>query len=413
MRDFQLAPDGTAVLAVEAGSGTSLVRLDTRGNALPWPDGSAGYALPTLATDNPLDFLTGAIFRGMDVAADGSFAVLTDAPPASAPQSPLVLPPPSFARLRVLRFDARGRADAPVFVPHDGETARDGLALLPGGGFAVAYLDGPGSVYGDSLGGGLAVEALPREVVVRRFAADGSPDGTYGTGGWTRTETAYADATLLPLGDGGAAVVGGAANPTGDVATLATRFQGGAGRAGAAATTPPYGTLGASVVSRPYAPSGPTAPGTARLDGSAVVAVGTEGADVIRVQVTASAVIVRINGVATGFGRSGVRNLYIDAGAGDDVVSAYDATAAVGGNVTIHGGLGNDTLVGGTGGGLILGEAGADELFVYGGTNAVDGGAGNDTLHGGSGTDAMLGGPGADVLYGGAGDDLLDGGRGG
>ncbi len=394
---LQASPDGTTVMLLKDAGGPALARLGASGNPLPFAGGSDVDPLPTEARGDGFGLAYGSQVFGLDVASDGSFAVLTDAAPSAAPQSPLVAARPVEARLRVLRFTSAGRSAGVACVSDLGQPVRDGLALAADGSFVLGYIE-------------TGVTLSP--VVLRRFDAGGSPDGSYGTGGWSATGQFSSPPTLLPQADGAVVVAGEEYGRSTGPESTATRFDGGVGRAGAAATVPLTGEPLAGGQSTPYSPAGPTAPGTARLDGSALVAVGTDGADVIRVDVSLLNVVVRINGATSTFSRSGVRNLYIDAGAGDDVVSAFDATAAVGGNVTVHGGSGNDTLVGGTGGGLYLGEAGDDEIFVYDGFNAVDGGAGNDVLHGGAGTDAMLGGPGADALYGEGGEDLLSGGEG-
>jgi Ca2+-binding RTX toxin-like protein len=67
---------------------------------------------------------------------------------------------------------------------------------------------------------------------------------------------------------------------------------------------------------------------------------------------------------------------------------------------------------------LILNAGGGDDVITAGNGLAslirltVDGGTGNDTITGGDGNDVLLGGDGNDVLNGGAGDDTLTGGAG-
>ncbi|MCP4485862.1 MAG: calcium-binding protein, partial [Gammaproteobacteria bacterium] len=89
---------------------------------------------------------------------------------------------------------------------------------------------------------------------------------------------------------------------------------------------------------------------------------------------------------------SGGTNI-IDGGAGDDGIIAGS------GNDTLYGGDGNDTLNGGSGNDLLYGGDGNDTLSVSNGTNVLDGGAGDDTLSGYyAGNNTLIGGSGDDVL---------------
>jgi len=71
---------------------------------------------------------------------------------------------------------------------------------------------------------------------------------------------------------------------------------------------------------------------------------------------------------------------------------------------------GADTIYGGSGNDVLDGGDGDDLLFGDSGNDVLLGGAGNDRLEGGSGRDLLLGGAGLDTLRGGSGDDLLVGG---
>ena len=99
------------------------------------------------------------------------------------------------------------------------------------------------------------------------------------------------------------------------------------------------------------------------------------------------------------FGNWDSVSVIIDAGSGDDVVSAAGANSPV----TLIGGAGNDKLTGGNRDDVLEGDEGNDEL---------DGGGGNDVIRGGNGNDRLRGGNDNDVLYGGDGDDNLNGGAG-
>jgi len=136
---------------------------------------------------------------------------------------------------------------------------------------------------------------------------------------------------------------------------------------------------------------------------------GTNDPDTIVVSQSGGTLIISINGViSTLTGADAIRinarggddsvtlqaltvPAIVDAGAGNDAVSASAVSAA---SVMLSGSDGNDLLTGG---------AGDDRL---------DGGAGNDALHGGPGNDVLVGGSGDDKLAGGAGRDMLDGGTG-
>ncbi|MCO6455655.1 MAG: hypothetical protein J5I93_10210 [Pirellulaceae bacterium] len=101
-------------------------------------------------------------------------------------------------------------------------------------------------------------------------------------------------------------------------------------------------------------------------------------------------------------------SIYVDAGAGDDLVDLRSAPAAF--TSTLLGGPDDDILLAGAGNDLLLGQAGYDWL---------EGGPGNDRLRGGQDSDVLLGhtsavrqlfageGVSIDHLAGGGGDDLL------
>ncbi len=88
----------------------------------------------------------------------------------------------------------------------------------------------------------------------------------------------------------------------------------------------------------------------------------------------------------------------IDAGDGNDTVTASTSTEAFGGNGTdtitgsggavLHGGSGPDTLTGGA------------QLFGDEGNDVIKGGAGDDVIHGGTGDDTVDGGAGGDTVDG-------------
>jgi Ca2+-binding RTX toxin-like protein len=177
--------------------------------------------------------------------------------------------------------------------------------------------------------------------------------------------------------------------------------------------------------------------------------VGTPGADVIRLKMAGTAIVVE-NQSALGVTRQVIKpsvtakkftSVEVDLGSGND---RLDATAlklpvrVVGGagddvlrtgkgNDTVFGdevngagtgvdfietGAGNDTIIAGSGGSFIDAGIGNDMVTVNGGANWVQGGAGNDIIVGGGGDDFLEGGAGKDMLIGGLGADRLDGGAG-
>jgi Ca2+-binding RTX toxin-like protein len=121
-------------------------------------------------------------------------------------------------------------------------------------------------------------------------------------------------------------------------------------------------------------------------------------------------------------------NLVVNAGGGDDVITAGNGLASLI-NLTLDGGDGNDTITGGDGNDLLIGGAGndvviggrgtdtaqlgtGDDTFIWNpgdGNDTVDGGDGNDIVDGGNGNDSVLGGNGNDSVLGSNGDDRLDG----
>ncbi|MFX4220331.1 MAG: calcium-binding protein [Thalassobaculum sp.] len=96
----------------------------------------------------------------------------------------------------------------------------------------------------------------------------------------------------------------------------------------------------------------------------------------------------------------------IDAGGGDDTVSATD------GADTIDGGSGNDLVNGAEGDNQVDGGDGDDTVITGSGSDSVLGDGGQDTLSSGGGDDVVAGGAGDDSVLGGAGDDRLGGGEG-
>lgn len=107
-------------------------------------------------------------------------------------------------------------------------------------------------------------------------------------------------------------------------------------------------------------------------------------------------------------------------GAGNDIISAYDAGNTLGGgegndiiSVSYYSALdGNNTLDGGAGADKLTGAYTDDTLIGGSGADILVGNSGSDTLLGGDDNDLLQGGGEDDTLEGGAGDDIIDGGAG-
>jgi Ca2+-binding RTX toxin-like protein len=175
--------------------------------------------------------------------------------------------------------------------------------------------------------------------------------------------------------------------------------------------------------------------------------VGSEGADVIAVLNTGTAVDIPIEfsgmggddefdgqlgeGPMTLFGGDGGDTL--TGGMVDDIILGNDGIDLVGGregNDVVSGGADADSVFGGPGDDTVRGDGGDDILHAGPGNDLGNGGDGNDRLFGendadtlfgangndsidaGNGNDVLDGGPDDDFLFGAAGNDTLDGGFG-
>ncbi|HEY8504093.1 MAG TPA: LamG-like jellyroll fold domain-containing protein, partial [Gemmataceae bacterium] len=103
-------------------------------------------------------------------------------------------------------------------------------------------------------------------------------------------------------------------------------------------------------------------------------------------------------------GLTGVSQIQISAGAGNDVVIVAWGVAQT---TIVDGGAGHDALAGGGGTNVLLGGQGDDILVGGPGGNVLVGGGGSDILFGGSAPDILIGGEGSDALFGLGGNDLL------
>ncbi len=108
----------------------------------------------------------------------------------------------------------------------------------------------------------------------------------------------------------------------------------------------------------------------------------------------------------------GAGNDLIFGGSADDDISGDDRPEVLTGDDIIYGGLGRDSITGGNGDDTIFGQQGSDFLIAGPGNDSVHGGFGNDIVTGGDGDDELFGGQGNDFLYGNLGRDTVYGGQG-
>jgi Ca2+-binding RTX toxin-like protein len=164
----------------------------------------------------------------------------------------------------------------------------------------------------------------------------------------------------------------------------------------------------------PVAPAQSTPPIT--LDGSVVVANGTDGADNIQVSVVNQSVTVFVGAASESFNLNSLSEINIHGFAGNDTITIGQFSPPVfaggmGGNDvimdssagsnTLYGGAGNDSITGGRGSDLIHGSAGNDTLYAGAATASINGNGGNDSINGSGGAnDSLYGGQGSDTLLG-------------
>jgi Ca2+-binding RTX toxin-like protein len=145
---------------------------------------------------------------------------------------------------------------------------------------------------------------------------------------------------------------------------------------------------------------------------------GTAGKDVIVAQNNLDGdFFLSVNGAPPKAAKKGAlpTKLFIDSGAGDDVIDAHFThgvpllITGSGGNDAILGGEENDSISGGNGRDRIFGGAGDDDLFGAAQGDYIDGQFGADTIRGGGGGDRLYAGndESGDVVVGGAGNDII------
>lgn len=159
-------------------------------------------------------------------------------------------------------------------------------------------------------------------------------------------------------------------------------------------------------------------------DSTSVRVTGGDAADVVSISRRGGSIVVIENGQRHAFDEATVAFVQVEAGGGDDRVSAARLDRRLiaygqAGDNTIVGGAGDDLLHGGPGANRIFGRVGADQLTGGAGAELLDGGAGDDRIEDrygagqAGGRDLLLGRGGDDVFtYTGAA-ALIDGGAGG
>jgi uncharacterized delta-60 repeat protein len=273
--------------------------------------------------------------------------------------------------LNPFRLNANGTHDRSFEVPADLVSGRFESGLFTFAGDVRVSFDGAkivGMLHVDTEFVDRFNEPNPIESVVVRWDADGTLDRTFGGG----------KGYVLVRG-------GGRGDLQADLKIIS---------AGAGFSDPTF-----EVRRLQYASD---AAGTLLAGDGTLYVEGTRGADRIEVTEARDAagaltrVRVRVNTRVRTFSRSAVKRLFVEAGDGDDVVTAN----AYGLPATLKGLAGNDRLTGGRGNEVLFGGAGNDILT---------GGPGRDALHGEDGNDTLFGRDGfADFLAGGFGTDTAE-----
>jgi hypothetical protein len=135
--------------------------------------------------------------------------------------------------------------------------------------------------------------------------------------------------------------------------------------------------------------------------GGRLVVRGTDGNDKITVTrdpSNAAEVRVTLNDQAFDFAASSVKQVYVEAGKGNDWVEADTRYGSLDAGMFFLGAQGSDTLISNAGDDALLGGGEADVVIAKVGNNYVNGGAGNDKIFGGSGDDTLVAEGGSDYL---------------
>lgn len=264
---------------------------------------------------------------------------------------------------------------------------------------------------------------------VVRLLSDGSPDPTFGSGGWVQTDVIGGDAradALAVQADGRIVVAGTGASGFAVVRYLPDGLL-----------DPSFGEGGQVITDF----GDEEIVFDLTLDGSGrIVTVGSSGDNVALARYLTVDVATCFSRTPTVVGTPG--NDTITGTPGDDVIAGLggddtlvggagdDVVCGGDGDDVVVGGLGNDTLLGDDGDDFVDGgvvgfdpaQIGIDDDDLFGGEGAdilwsadfgrvdINGGDGDDRLFGGPHSDRLEGGPGNDTVEGRTGKDLLDGG---
>ncbi|HEY7118657.1 MAG TPA: calcium-binding protein [Tepidisphaeraceae bacterium] len=138
------------------------------------------------------------------------------------------------------------------------------------------------------------------------------------------------------------------------------------------------------------------------LGGDGVLAVqGTAGNDQITIardSGNSSQIRVTVNATSSDFPASRVDVVKVDAGRGNDRVTADTSKGDMTAGMYFLGGAGSDTLVTATKNDALFGGGENDVLIAKAGNNVVNGGDGNDKLFAGTGNDTLVGEGGTDTI---------------
>lgn len=160
---------------------------------------------------------------------------------------------------------------------------------------------------------------------------------------------------------------------------------------------------------------------------------GTDGDDILRIDVTGLSSVVVSSGagndrvVLLGTASPGL-TIEVNTGSGADTVyvrttagvtanlgsgnDRFYARATSSAQFNVNGGFGNDEIYSGAAGDLLIGNEGDDRIYGRNGDDELHGGGGEDRILGSIGNDYLIGGLDDDSLFGGAGNDVLDLGQG-
>ena len=135
--------------------------------------------------------------------------------------------------------------------------------------------------------------------------------------------------------------------------------------------------------------------------GGRLVVRGTAGNDTITVSRNPSnSALIRVvmDGRTFDFATKLVKQVRVEAGAGNDLVKSDTSKGAVSAAMFFMGEAGHDTLLSATGDDALIGGADSDVLIAKAGNNYVNGGDGNDKIFAGAGNDTLVGEAGTDYL---------------